>query len=143
MFIPTTLEEVGCSATPWNNLDVDSIQRCMNLVYPQLGHVVEKGDALEITVSECPFPSLCSAYLPLTQTNARVMTFRNLIGTTALIYIKAFLDKFKTPERVEEYVKSGIIYYGEIPFLFRVFEPTAVRSSSERGGYKVVGGFSS
>lgn len=55
--------------------------------------------------------------------------------------VQTFMRKFKTPELVEEYVKSGLIYYGEIPFLFRVFEPTTVRSSKEKGGYKVVSDF--
>ena len=72
------------------------------------------------------------------QANARVMTFRNLIGTTALANVKGFLDKFKDPERTEAYVKSGLIYYGEIPFLYRVFEPSDVPSPKEKGGYKVV-----
>ena len=52
--------------------------------------------------------------------------------------VQTFMRKFKTPKLVEEYVKSGLIYYGEIPFLFHVFEPTTVRSSKEKGGYKVV-----
>ena len=69
------------------------------------------------------------------------MSFRSAIGTAALINIKAFLEKFKTPELVEGYVKSGLIYHGEIPFLYRVFEPLAVRSSTERGKYKVVSVF--
>ena len=67
------------------------------------------------------------------------MSFRSAIGTTALINVKTFLGtKFKSPELVADYVKSGLIYYGEIPFLYRVFEPLAVRSSKEKGGYKVV-----
>jgi len=52
--------------------------------------------------------------------------------------VQAFMKRFKTPELIEGYVKSGLIYYGEIPFLYRVFDSTAVRSSKERGGYKVV-----
>ena len=69
------------------------------------------------------------------------MAFRNMIGTTALINIKSFLDKFKDPERVEEYVRAGLLYYGEIPFLYRVFEPSAIPSSKEKGGYKVVSSY--
>lgn len=53
--------------------------------------------------------------------------------------VQAFISKFKTPEAVEEHVKSSVVYYGEIPFLYRLFEPTAVRSTKEKGGYKVVG----
>ena len=66
------------------------------------------------------------------------MTFHNMIGTAALVNVKSFLDKFKDPERVEEYVRSSLLYHGEIPFLYRVFEPSAVPSSKEKGGYKVV-----
>lgn len=43
-----------------------------------------------------------------------------------------------TPERISEYVKSAMIYYGEIPFLYRVFKPLDVRSKKEKGGYQVV-----
>ena len=39
---------------------------------------------------------------------------------------------------IEKYVKSAIIHYGEIPFIYRVFEPTSVRSKKEKSGYKVV-----
>ena len=48
------------------------------------------------------------------------------------------MTKFKTPELIAEYVKSGILYHGEIPFLYRVFKSTDVPSTKERGGYKVV-----
>ena len=75
------------------------------------------------------------------QANSRVMAFRNMIGTTALLNVKSFLDKFKGPERVEAYVKAGLLYYGEIPLLYRIFEPSAVPSTKEKGGYKVVSGF--
>ena len=71
------------------------------------------------------------------------MAFRNVIGTTALVNVKAFLDKFKDAERVEAYVRAGLIYHGEIPFLYRVFEPSDVPSPREKGGYKVVSKFSS
>ena len=70
------------------------------------------------------------------------MSFRSVIGTTALINVKTFLEKFKKPEQVEEYVRSGLIYHGEIPFLYRVFKPLTVRSSRERGNYTVVSVFS-
>ena len=66
------------------------------------------------------------------------MTFRNMIGTAALVNVKSFLDKFKDPECVEEYVRSGLLYHGEIPFLYHVFKPSDVPSSKEKGGYKVV-----
>ena len=137
--IPLVLEEVSCSATPWVNLDVRLLQDFMSIVYPGADHVVKKGDSVDASVSHHPFDSafVCCVFT-LTQTNARVMTFRNMIGTTALVNVKAFLDKFKDPERVEAYVKAGLIYYGEIPFLYCIFEPSDVPSPREKGGYKVV-----
>jgi len=50
-FIPSVLEEVGWSMTPWENLDVKTLQICMNDVYPELEYVVEKGDAIDLSVS--------------------------------------------------------------------------------------------
>ena len=62
-----------------------------------------------------------------------------MIATTALINVKNLLVlKFKDPKRVEEYVKSGLLYYGEIPFLYRAFQPSDIPCSKEKGGYKVV-----
>ena len=46
------------------------------------------------------------------------------------------------PERIEQYVKLGMIYYGEIPFLYKVFDPMNVRSVKEKSTYKVVSGLS-
>jgi hypothetical protein len=54
--IPAVLEEVGCSRTPWENLDIDTIQVCVNKVYPTVEHVVKKGDALESSVSQPSLP---------------------------------------------------------------------------------------
>lgn len=56
-FMPAVLEEVGCSVTPWKNLDVDLLQGCMGLVYPGVDYVVEKGDALDSSVSQASLPS--------------------------------------------------------------------------------------
>jgi hypothetical protein len=140
MFVPTVLEEVGCSATPWVNPDVNSLQRCVDTVYPGVDYTVQKGDPLDVSVSRIPGDFLPLRHiLTLTQTSSRVMTFRNMIATTALINVKNFLVlKFKDPERVEEYVKSGLLYYGEIPFLYRAFQPSDIPCSKEKGGYKVV-----
>ena len=69
------------------------------------------------------------------------MTFRNTIGVEALNNVQAFLKNLKDgPTGVAEYVRSGMIYYKEIPFLYRVFKPTTVRTKSkkEEGGYVVV-----
>ena len=63
-FIPSALEEVGCSATPWTNLNTESLQGYMNIIYPELEYVVEKGDPLDMSVSQNPFRSLCTMYLP-------------------------------------------------------------------------------
>lgn len=54
--IPAVLEEVGCSRAPWGNLDIDTIQVCVNEIYPRAGHIVEKGDALESSVSQPSLP---------------------------------------------------------------------------------------
>jgi len=140
-FIPAVLEEVGCSATPWKNLDVDLLQGCTDLVYPGLDYTVEKGDALDLSVSQAPLP--CPhPHIYLSQANARVMAFRNAIGTAAVTNVQAFMKRFKTPELTEQYVKFSLIYYGEIPFLYRVFESSNVRSAKEKGGYQVVCGSS-
>lgn len=67
--------------------------------------------------------------------------FRNTISVEALNHVQAFVKNLKNgPAGVEEYVRSGMIYYKEIPFLYRVFKPTTVRTKSKReeGGYVVV-----
>ena len=51
-FIPAVIEEIGYSSTPWQNLNADELQGCVNLVYPGLDHVVEKGGPLEISVRQ-------------------------------------------------------------------------------------------
>jgi hypothetical protein len=66
------------------------------------------------------------------------MNFRNTIGTIATVVVQAFLSRSKTPEAIKAYVKSSLVYYGEIPFLYQVFELMTVRSTKERGNYKVV-----
>ena len=81
-------------------------------------------------------PSL--TFISISQTNARIMSFRNAVGSTAVMSVQASMQKFKSAEHIEEYVKSGLIYYGEIPFLYRTFKPTDVPSTKEKGGYKVV-----
>ena len=52
-FIPSVLKEVRCSATPWTNLNVKLLQGCKDSMYPGLDYVVEKGDLLNISVSQC------------------------------------------------------------------------------------------
>ena len=75
--------------------------------------------------------------LPGLKTNSRLMSFRNAIGTAALANVQSYLTRFSL-EQAEEYVGSAILYYGEVPFLYRVFERTNVRAKGEKGGYKVV-----
>jgi len=65
------------------------------------------------------------------------MSFRNTIGTTALTNIQTYLARY-TQDQTEEYVQSALVYHKEIPFLYRVFDPTDVPSAKEKGGYKVV-----
>ena len=54
-FVPLTIEEIGCSDTPWQTLDVDLIQGCIELAYPGLDYVVDKGGALDTLVSQPSF----------------------------------------------------------------------------------------
>lgn len=49
--IPLAIEEVGCSATPWVNVDVELLQVFMGTVYPGADHVVKKGDSVDASVS--------------------------------------------------------------------------------------------
>ena len=73
------------------------------------------------------------------------MSFRNTIGATALMHVQNFLGaKFGDvgPEQkadlISKHVRVSMLYHGEIPFLYRVFDPTNVTAKKERGGYKVV-----
>ena len=76
-------------------------------------------------------------YLPRLKTNSRIMTFRNTIGNTALTNVQSYLARY-TQDQTESYVQSAVMYHGEIPFLYRVFEPTDIPVKTEKGGYKVV-----
>ena len=67
-----------------------------------------------------------------------MMSFRGFIGGTAITNVQKFVTNFKGPVLVANYVKSGMLYHKEIPFLYRVFKPTEVPSDKEKGGYKVV-----
>ena len=138
-FIPAVLEEIGCSDSPWKNLGVIKLQHLVDEVYEGLDYSIEPDGIFHKSVSSPSLPPPTCPFSPLSsQASGRTMNFRNIIGTAAIINVQAFVKKFKTTDLVEGYVKSGLVYYGEIPFLYRVFDPTAVRSSRERGGYKVV-----
>jgi hypothetical protein len=65
------------------------------------------------------------------------MSFRNIIGATALTHVQSFLQKF-SPDKIEKYVQDSFNYHGEIPFLYRVFDRTEVTSDVEEHKYKVV-----
>ena len=65
------------------------------------------------------------------------MSFRNAISAAALTNVQSFLARF-TQDQIEEYVRSKLLYYGEIPFLYRIFNLTNIHSKVEKGGYKVV-----
>ena len=75
--------------------------------------------------------------LLLLVSNNRIMTFQNKISTTALVNVQSYLARY-TASQTEDYVRLALLYYGEVPFLYWVFEPTNVHSSKEKGGYKVV-----
>ena len=137
-FIPAVLQEMGCSSAPWQNLSIDGLQECVNRVYPELEYVVNKGDALISAVSLVSILCLARSHLMTSQSNARMMNFRNTIANTAIVNVQTFMARHKTPDLISEYVQTGLLYYGEIPFLYRVFECTDVSSKKERGGYKVV-----
>ena len=135
-FAPCVIAEMGCSASPWLNLDVDTVQGYVNLVYTGHEYTVEHGDGFHASVCPCtryPFVKH-SACL---KANNRIMSFRNNIGNTALENVQSYLTRY-TQDQTESYVRSALIYYGEIPFLYRVFNPTNVRATKEKGGYKVV-----
>jgi hypothetical protein len=65
------------------------------------------------------------------------MSFRNVVGTTALTNVQSYLTRY-TQDQTENYVQSALAHHGEIPFLYRVFDLTDVPSTREKGGYKVV-----
>lgn len=66
------------------------------------------------------------------------MSFRNTIGTTALANVQSYLTRY-TEDETEEYVRSALVHYGEVPFLYRVFQSTNVRANGkEKSGYKIV-----
>ena len=67
------------------------------------------------------------------------MNFRHNISTTALTNVQSYLTRF-TLEQTESYVRLAVLYYGEIPFLYRVSKPTNVTSKKEKGRYAVVSG---
>ena len=76
-------------------------------------------------------------HLPRLKTNSRIMTFQNTIGNTAVTNVQSYLTRY-TQDQTESYVRSAVMYHGEIPFLYRVFKPTNVSAKKEKGGYKVV-----
>ena len=73
------------------------------------------------------------------------MSFRNAIAKLATENVQAYMNRFDV-DGAEAYVLSAFSYHGEIPFLYRKFEPTAKVEpdpKKERGGFKVVSGCSS
>ena len=54
-FVPLTIEEIGCSDTPWQTLDIDLIQGCVDIAFPGLDYVADKGGALDTLVSQPSF----------------------------------------------------------------------------------------
>ena len=62
------------------------------------------------------------------------MTFRNTIGNMAVTNVQSYLTRY-TQDQTESYVRSVVMYHGEIPFLYWVFKPTNVSVKKEKGGY--------
>ena len=125
---------MGCSSAPWQNLRINGLQECINHVYPELKYVINKGDALISAVSLVSILCLARSHLMTSQSNTRMMNFRNAIANTAVVNVQTFMARHKTPDLIPEYVRTGLLYYGEIPFLYRVFKCTDVSSKKERGG---------
>ena len=70
------------------------------------------------------------------------MAFWNIISQRALAHVQAFIKTLgEDAQAVEAYVRSAMIYHGEIPFTYKTFKPTTVPASKkkEKGGYVVVG----
>ena len=68
------------------------------------------------------------------------MTFRNAVARHAMENVQAYMKHFNIHE-MEAYIASAFSYHGEIPFLYRVFQPTDVAElnpKQEPGGFKVV-----
>ena len=65
------------------------------------------------------------------------MSFRNTVGTAALTNVQNYLTRY-TQDETEDYVRSALVYHGEVPFLYRVFDPTDIPATKEKGKYKVV-----
>jgi len=82
-------------------------------------------------------PLIFTKRLPHLKSNNRIMSFRNTISTTALTNVQSYLTHY-TRDETRDYIRSALVYHGEVPFLYRVFEPTNVRAKREKGGYKVV-----
>ena len=128
---------MGCSASPLLNLDADTIQGHVNFVYSGHDYAVEHGNAFHSLVSSCVYCQTVHKISTYLQSNSHIMSFRNKIGHTALTNVQCYLTRY-TRDQTEEYVRSVLVYYGEVPFLYQVFNPTNVRSSKEKGRYQVV-----
>jgi hypothetical protein len=118
-------------------LDVDIVQACVNRTYTGDEYAVEYGGAFDASVRPQPSNFSTTRYSPGLKTNSRIMSFRNTISTIALTQVQSFFQRFTRP-KIEDYVRKATIYYGEVPFLYRVFNVTDVPLKREIGGYKVV-----
>ena len=49
-FTPSVIAEMGCSASPWLNLDVDTIQGHVNVIYVGHEYTVGHGDGFYTSV---------------------------------------------------------------------------------------------
>ena len=95
-FIPAVLLEMWCSSAPWQNLIINGLQESINHVYPELEYIVNKGNALISVVSLVSILCLACSHLMTSQSNARMMNFRNTIANTAVVKVQTFMARHKT-----------------------------------------------
>jgi hypothetical protein len=53
------------------------------------------------------------------------MSFRNTVARRAQENVQAYMKQFDV-HKTEAYIASAFSYHGEIPFLYRVFQPTEI-----------------
>lgn len=49
-FIPYVITEIGCSVSPWLNLDVNTVQDYVNIIYMGYDYAIEHGDGFHSLV---------------------------------------------------------------------------------------------
>ena len=83
-FVPYIITKMGCSASPWSNLDADTVQGHVNFIYSGHDYAVEHGNAFHSSVSLCVYCQTVHKISTYLQSNSCIMTFQNKIGCTVL-----------------------------------------------------------